>query len=75
MLGWLISLVNLVWSAFNMVVGLVRLIPETINTFLEMYDFVSDTATIYFSNFPVPILTIGYIFLSVVIAKIVIEVI
>ena len=75
MLGWLISLFTLIYSAVNFVFYIVSLIPETMSSLLEMYDFVDDTADIYFSNFPVPIKGISIIFLSVVVLKIIIEVI
>lgn len=75
MLGWLITLVTSVITFFNSIFALLNNIPSVLASLVEMWDFAIDTATVFFGNFPVPILVIAFIFLNIVVFKIIIEVI
>lgn len=75
MLGWIISIGNALFGFFYAIYNLLNNIPSVLAGIASFWDFATDTATIYLGNFPAPILMIAYIFLNVVLFKIIIEVI
>lgn len=75
MLGWLITIANSLFSFFYAIYALLSNVTTVFDTLREFWDFSIDMATIYLGNFPAPILMIAFIFLNIIVFKIVIEVI
>lgn len=73
MLGFIASIFTLLRSFFIAFKSLLDFFPSTISFIVDFGDFVSDQYDIWFAELNSPIVILGYIFLQLVIVRLIIQ--
>lgn len=75
MLGFIASIFTLLQSFFIAVKNIFDIIPTTISFVVDFSDFVSDQYNIWFAELNSPLVLLAYIFLQLVIVRLIIQII
>lgn len=73
MLGFIASIFTLIQSFFLTVKSIIVYLPTVFSFMYDMGDFVSDYFDIYFSELQSPIIILGFIFLQLVVVRILLQ--
>lgn len=73
MLGFIASIFTLLRSFFIAVKSLFDFFPSTMSFVVDFADFVEDQYEIWYSELNSPIIILGYIFLQLVIVRLIIQ--
>lgn len=73
MLGFIASIFTLIQSFFLTVKSIIVYLPTVFSFMYDMGDFVSDYFDIYLSELESPIIILGYIFLQLVVVRILLQ--
>lgn len=74
MLGFIISIFTLLWSTINYLISITKYIPTAISFVVDMTDFVTDMYAVYLSEIHSPLPMLGYIFITLVGVRILLQV-
>jgi len=74
MLGFIASILTLLQSLFLTIKSIILYLPSVFSFIIDMGDFVSDYFDIYFSELQSPIVILGYIFLQLVVVRVLLQI-
>lgn len=73
MLGFIASIFTLIQSFLITIKSVIEYIPSVFSFMYDMGDFVSDYYNIFFSELQSPIIILSYIFLNLVVVRILLQ--